>query len=146
MSLIAAAMDTYARAHARTFTGREVALDAATAALRTTQLDGVTVTWSPVNQEIRPVDSAAYNIYREGPQHALYDEMAWFALSDNVLGALIRDRIDNDYSGIVLTPDDDGQYRLVDCVHSLPTPDEAAARLYVAMRAAAAQNQRPDPL
>jgi hypothetical protein len=96
------------------------------------------------SQEIRLVDSAAYTIYRQGNLSALYDEMAWFALGDNVLGALIRD--DNDYSGIVLTPDDNGQYRFVDCVHSLPTPDAATERLYAAMRAAAAENLRPDPL
>jgi hypothetical protein len=96
------------------------------------------------DQEIRQVNGSAYSVYRQAGNcdhvRTLYDEIAWFALGDSVLGALIRDRIDNDYGGVVMTPDDHGQYRFVDCVHSLPTPDAATKQLHAAMRAAAAQN------
>jgi hypothetical protein len=93
-----------------------------------------------------PKSEIDWGICSPQQHHAVYEEMAWFALGNNVLGGLIRDCIDNDYGGIVLTPDDLGRYRFVDVVHSFPTPDEATVRLYAAMRAAAAQNLRPDPL
>jgi hypothetical protein len=96
-------------------------------------------------QEIRPTDSSAYDICRRGPRNVV-DELAWFALGDGVLGVLVRDRTDDDYGGVVMTPDDAGRFRAVDCFHSLPTPDAAAPRLHAAMRTAAALKLRPDPL
>jgi hypothetical protein len=49
-----------------------------------------------------------------------------FMIGDDVLGILIRDKIDKDFVAVVMTRDEIGRFRAVDIAHSLPTLDDAA--------------------
>jgi hypothetical protein len=97
-------------------------------------------------RQIRVVESSDFPIYRGAHVDKICEELACFALGNEVLGLLLRDRIDDDFGGVVLAPDDIGRFRMVDVVHSLPTPDAATASLHTLMRTAAALQMKPDPL
>jgi hypothetical protein len=56
---------------------------------------------------------AAY--IRQPSAYVLSEELEHLATDgDRVLGVLIRDRVDDDYAGLVLGKDESGQYRCVD--------------------------------
>jgi hypothetical protein len=77
---------------------------------------------------VNPTD---YNIVR-GPFGSLYQELAWYrGASDRLLGLILCDRLDNDFSWVVLTADATGLYRTVDLHVSLPTQADATAALEV---------------
>jgi hypothetical protein len=77
---------------------------------------------------------------------ALHEEIAWFATDDDrVLGVVIRDRVDNDFSWVLLAhasipvPEDDSEisasgYRAVTLKVSRPTQATATAELHEAMQ------------
>jgi hypothetical protein len=67
---------------------------------------------------------------REPGTALIVEELEWFA-SDNgvVLGLLARDRIDDDFSGMVLGRDSRGRFRAVHVFVSLPSADLARERL-----------------
>jgi hypothetical protein len=97
-------------------------------------------------RQIRAVESSDFPIYRGGDANRMPEELACFALGEEVLGILFRDRVDNDFGGVVLAPDDIGRFRMVDIAHSLPTPDAATQHLHTLMRTAAALQIKPAPL
>jgi hypothetical protein len=66
----------------------------------------------------------------------LHRELMWYATEDNaVLGVVILDLVDKDYSWVVLTENDQGPgYTAIDMGASLPTEEDATAALHDAMR------------
>ena len=74
---------------------------------------------------------------------ALHKNLEWWATDDErVLGVVILDLVDHDYSWVKLTTEDQGDeddghglYRAVDLGHSLKTETEARNRLFAAMKA-----------
>jgi len=71
--------------------------------------------------------------YRGQPM--LHEELAWYATQDNqVFGVLIRDRIDHDFSWVVLAEDELGIWRAIDLDSSCPTASIAMAQLHAAMK------------
>jgi hypothetical protein len=64
----------------------------------------------------------------------LHEEVMWYATeSDRVLGAVIRDRVDNDFGWIVLKRDPH-VFRCIDAYTSLPTVEAATEELHKAMQ------------
>jgi hypothetical protein len=81
---------------------------------------------------IKQIDHRRYRIPRTGHPR-LHENLAWFATEgDEVLGVVVRDLIDRDFGWVVLTEHADG-YRAVDLGCSLPTVDQATAKLHIAM-------------
>ena len=82
---------------------------------------------------IGPFDESDYNISRMCLP--IYRELAWYATADDaVLGGVILDLVDYDYSYIVMTMNEQGVgYTAVDGAVSLPTEDAATEALYAAM-------------
>jgi hypothetical protein len=90
---------------------------------------------------IKPVKKNGFYIPLSGDPR-LHEELAWFATDDGeVLGVVIRDRIDKDFSWVVLMQSDSvNGYYAVDCAASLPSQDAAKEALHVAMERARAQS------
>ena len=69
------------------------------------------------------------------------EEIAWFEEGDeSVLGALIRDRIDGDFGGIVLGRDEEGRFRWIGCTGFHDSPRTAKAELSGEMQQKATSN------
>lgn len=63
------------------------------------------------------------------------EEIAWYANeSETVLGVLLRDKIDNDFVGVLLGRDESGMYRCIDVQASIETAEEATTWLEGAIR------------
>ena len=84
---------------------------------------------------IRQVDKSRFNIPMSGHPE-LHRELMWYATDDDaVLGVVILDLVDKDYSWIVLTENDQGAgFTMIEIGASLPTEDDATAALHDAMR------------
>jgi hypothetical protein len=83
---------------------------------------------------IKPTQKTAYGVVWDG-HPLLHEELSWWATADDrVLGVLIRDKIDDDYSWVVLTRRPGEVFRAVDFAVSMPSPEAAAAALHAAMR------------
>jgi hypothetical protein len=84
---------------------------------------------------IRQVDKSRFNIAMCGHPE-LHRELMWYATDDDtVLGVVIFDLVDKDYSWTVLTENDQGPgYTAIDGRISLPTEEDATAALHDAMR------------
>jgi hypothetical protein len=84
---------------------------------------------------IRQVDKSHYNIPAAGDPK-LHRELIWYATEDDaVLGVVLLDLVDKDYSWVVLTPSDRPPgYTAADMDQSLATEEEATAALHDAMR------------
>jgi hypothetical protein len=75
---------------------------------------------------------AAYT--RQPSAYLLSEELEHFATDgDRVLGVLIRDRVDDDYAGLVLGKDESGQYRCVDILTFTNLYDSAGDELVAAL-------------
>jgi hypothetical protein len=83
----------------------------------------------------RQVDKSNFNIPMSGDPR-LHCELKWYAIDDDaVLGVVILDLVDKDYSWVVLTENDQGPgYMAIDMGHSLLAEDDATAMLHDAMR------------
>jgi hypothetical protein len=84
---------------------------------------------------IRQIDKSLFNIpLSSHPER--HSELIWYATDDDaVLGVVILDLADKDYSWVVLTENDRGPgYTAIDIGASLPTEDDATAALHDAMR------------
>ena len=84
---------------------------------------------------IRQVDKSRFNIPMSG-HPKLHHELMWYATDDDaVLGVVILDLVDKDYSWVVLTENDQGSgFTAIDIGASLPSEDDATAALHDAMR------------
>ncbi len=84
---------------------------------------------------IRQVDKSRFNIPMSGHPE-LHHELMWYATDDDtVLGVVILDLVDKDYSWVVLTENDQGPgYTAIDIGASLLSEDDATAALHDAMR------------
>lgn len=95
---------------------------------------------------IRPVDSKRYFIPMSGDPR-LHRELQWYATQDDaVLGVLILDLVDLDFSWVVLTQNNandapPGAYSGIDLDHSLPSREAATQALHTAMTQAAQQQE-----
>lgn len=83
---------------------------------------------------MRRVDASDYDIRRTG-HPLLHRNLAWYATDDDrVLGVVIEDLVDHDYSWVVLTQNEQGPgYTAIDLDHSLTSVDAATAALHAAM-------------
>jgi hypothetical protein len=69
----------------------------------------------------KPVQKASYPVPHDG-NPSLHEEIMWYATDDDrVLGAIIRDKIDNDFGWILLTRGEGGCFRCVDVECSFPS-------------------------
>ena len=85
---------------------------------------------------IKTINPAHYNIPRMGSP-VLHRNLEWYGTIDNkVLGVVILDLIDKDYSWVVLTdtPEETPGYCCVNMEASLPTQAEATRVLHEEMR------------
>ena len=84
---------------------------------------------------IRQVDKTRFNIPMSGHPE-LHRELMWYATDDDtVLGVVVLDLVDKDYSWVVLTENDQGSgFTAIDIGASLLTEDDATAALHDAMR------------
>ena len=84
---------------------------------------------------IRQVDKSRFNIPMSG-YPKLHHELMWYATDDDaVLGVVVLDLVDKDYSWVMLTENDQGPgYTAIDGRISLPTEEDATAALHDAMR------------
>ena len=65
-----------------------------------------------------------------------HEELSWWATQDDrVLGVVIRDRVDDDFSWVILMRHPGGVFRAIDLATSMPTREIAAEALHVAMLA-----------
>jgi len=82
---------------------------------------------------IKPVQKASYPVPHEG-NPMLHEEIMWYATdNDEVIGAVIRDKIDNDYGWIILTRGPGGAFRCVDVVCSFANVHAATQNLHKMM-------------
>ena len=90
---------------------------------------------------IRQVDKSRFNIPMSGYPE-LHRELMWYATDDDaVLGVVILDLVDKDYSWTVLTENDQGPgYTAIDGRISLPTEEDATAALHDAMRSVSGES------
>jgi hypothetical protein len=94
-----------------------------------------------LNVSVRRVSKANY-VIPVSLRSPLHEELEWWAVeSDRVIGTVILDRADNDYSWVALTEHADG-FRGADFGHSHPTIDEARQELHAVMRKLSAQPAR----
>jgi hypothetical protein len=82
--------------------------------------------------EVRKIDQKRFDVlaaHSRSPAAAyVSEELAWFANEDEtVLGVLLRDTVDDDYVGIVLTRDEGDRFRAFDLQVSIPTEGDATA-------------------
>ena len=84
---------------------------------------------------IRQVDKFRFDIPTSG-HPKLHRELMWYATDDDaVLGVVILDLVDKDYSWAVLTQSDQATgYTTADLGQSRPTEEDATAALHDAMR------------
>ena len=81
---------------------------------------------------IRQVDKSRFNIPMSGYPE-LHRELMWYATEDDaVLGVVVLDLVDKDYSWVVLTQGPG--FTAIDIGASLPSEDDATAALHDAMR------------
>lgn len=89
---------------------------------------------------IKPVKKNGFYIPLSGDP-CLHEELAWYATDDDsILGVVIRDRVDHDYSWVVLTQTSGRGYSAIDGDASLPSQDVAREALHVAMERVHAQS------
>ena len=70
------------------------------------------------------------------------EEIEWFATPDErLIGMLARDRIDSDFSWVLLGRDERLRFRAIDVNSSLPSPDAARQQLFERMKE---QYEKPD--
>jgi hypothetical protein len=83
---------------------------------------------------IKQVEKSDYIIPMSGSRR-LHHELAWFATDDDlVLGALIRDKVDNDFSWVVLI-DQGAGYACVESGTDHPTVSSAKDKLFAEIEA-----------
>jgi hypothetical protein len=84
---------------------------------------------------IRQVQKTSYAVPWTGDPRC-HEELSWHATADDrVLGVVIRDKIDDDFSWVVLMRNPgDGLFRCIDLKVSLPSESEAERALWAAMR------------
>ena len=90
---------------------------------------------------IRQVDKSRFNIPVPG-NPMLHRELMWYATEDDaVLGVVVLDLVDKDYSWVMLTENDQGPgYTAIDGRISLPTEEDATAALHDAMRSVSGES------
>ena len=83
---------------------------------------------------IRQVDKSHYHIPMSG-NPMLHRELTWYATHDDaVLGVVILDLVDKDYSWVALTQSDRSAGYMAADMETLPTEEDATAALHDAMR------------
>ncbi len=84
--------------------------------------------------ELKPISEEEFHSLYEGPPSLLHEEVEWFSdHSCRVLGAVVRDRIDDDWSYVVLGRDEHGIFRAIGLEVSIPDQKTAAECLRLHM-------------
>lgn len=84
----------------------------------------------------------SYNFTTEATLIGLVTEKYWFADDEaNIIGTVLLDNIDKDWSYVVMALEDDGQYRFIDGGVSIDTDEEVINRLTSKMREIASEGK-----
>lgn len=111
--------------------------------MRTTRLvqkryDTTEMTTATPSAEIHKLSEAEFDSFRpvRGPLGALIgEEKEWYAdRRRNVIGVLILDRIDRDWSYVILGRDAHGRFRAIDAQVSFESPEQARTQLRSELR------------
>jgi hypothetical protein len=90
-----------------------------------------------VTGQLRRINPRAYPIARAhtAAGEALYQELEWYADAEppRLLGLVLRDLVDNDYSWVVMARAPNLQYRAVDMETSLRASEAAVSALHASM-------------
>jgi hypothetical protein len=79
---------------------------------------------------VKAISEAEFHDLYEGPTLPIYEEVEWFADPlGRVIGTVVYDRTDNDWSYVVLGRDEHGTFRGIHNVVSLPDRETAAEQL-----------------
>ncbi len=86
----------------------------------------------------KPLKRARFNLLAIGARSSrvvlIVEELSWWASRDErVIGFVSRDKIDNDYSWMILARDRVGRFRCVDCKVSYKTERSAEDALHAAI-------------
>jgi len=97
--------------------------------------------------ELRRIDPRKYPIGRghQAAVEGLYEELEWYATGGEpprLLGLVLRDRFDNDYSWVILACGANLQYRAIDMKVSIASQALALDALKVNMRHWMAKSDR----
>ncbi len=96
------------------------------------------MTTATPSAEIHKLSEAEFDSFRpvRGPLGALIgEEKEWYAARrENVIGVLILDRIDKDWSYVILGRDSRGRFRAIDAQVSFESPEEARTQLLNGLR------------
>ena len=85
--------------------------------------------------ELKNISEEEFQTLYEGPPSFMHEEVEWVSdLLEHVLGTVVRDRIDDDWSYVVLGRDEHGTFRAVDLKVSLPDEETASEQLWQKMR------------
>jgi len=82
---------------------------------------------------IKAVQKASYPVPHAGNPR-LHEEIMWYATEDDqVLGAVIRDKVDNDFGWVILTRNKAGTFRCVDVECTFRIVEAATQSLHKTM-------------
>lgn len=77
----------------------------------------------------------SYNFTKEGALIGIATEKYWYANDEaNIIGTVLLDNIDNDWSYVIMALEDDGEYRFIDGNVSIETNEEAIEKLSLKMK------------
>jgi hypothetical protein len=77
--------------------------------------------------ELKNISEQEFHSFYEGPPSFMHEEVEWVSdLLERVLGTVVRDRIDDDWSYVVLGRDEHGIFRAIDFKISFPDQETAA--------------------
>lgn len=100
--------------------------------------DVTEMTTASPSAEIHKLSEKEFDSFRpvRGPLTALVgDEKEWYAARrGNVIGVLVLDRIDKDWSYVILGRDRHGKFRAIDAQVSFETEQQARQRLLTELR------------
>ena len=83
-----------------------------------------------------------YNFIKSPSFIGLATEQYWFSDDDaNLIGTVLIDNIDKDWSIVIMALEEDGQYRFTDGEVSIDDEDDAIARLITKMSAIAKEGK-----
>ena len=84
---------------------------------------------------IQPADKSKYDINRRSGFSKLHKELEWYVNGDEtVLGVVVRDKVDNDFSWVVLMESDQAPgFSAIDLDASIPTLEKAREILHATM-------------
>lgn len=93
-------------------------------------------------KEISQLEFENYNFIKHPTLIGIAEEIRWFSADEaNIIGTILIDKIDKDWSYVIMAKEEDGQYRFTDGKVSIDSEDLAITELVDKMRAFAKNNK-----